>query len=103
MKELTLIQMKNKVEQLDQMLRQLYMELTYQRQINETLANVCRQLPDWETAVEVEKQRLEDEKNAQSEEVSPDAESALDLGPQEQEESQVQEEETQEPELKVVK
>lgn len=116
MKETTLIRMKNQVERNAQLTEALYMELTYQRQINETLANVCKQLPDWETAVEKEKQRLEDEKaevaqnevepggeaesnqedKAEAVDVASDTEPTLDLGPREQEENPSSEEKTQE-------
>ena len=64
--------MRKQLGQLDQVVRQFYQELTYQRQINETLANVCKQLPDWEEAVKKERKRVEDaqaeaEKNATNE------------------------------------
>ena len=97
MKESTLIQMKNKINELNEIVHRLYMELTYQRQINEALANVCKQLPDWDSAVEkVQKANEEAKAKAEAEnKVETDTESGLDLGPQESEDIQ-SEEKTQE-------
>ena len=92
MKEQTLIEMRNKVAELNQIVQNLYMELTYQRQINEALANVCKQLPDWDKAVEAIKKQHEEKAKAEAEKLETDTESGLDLGPQEQEEVQQEEE-----------
>ena len=75
-------------------LEQLYMEMTYQRQINETLANVCKQLPGWDEAVEELKKINEEAKSKED----TDIEGGLELGPKGADTTSEQEEVSEEKE-----
>ena len=100
MKEATLIKMQREVAQLSKVVQNLYMELSYQRQINETLTNICKHLPDWEKSVELlkkaneEAKAKEDEANNAGETVETKTDAKLDLGPREQSEEDSSKEET---------
>ena len=89
MKESTLIQIRNEVGRLQNLTHNLYQELTFQRQVNDALSTVCREMPGWDKAVEIVKAK--NEKDISSEEVSPDAKSVANADTQEQKEVQPEE------------
>ena len=103
MKEATLIKMQREVAQVSKVVQNLYMELSYQRQINETLANVCQKLPGWTEAVEQVKKANEEAKvkkdeagNGGEDNVETSTDTTFDFGPQEQKEGDSSKEETPE-------
>ena len=96
MKEQKIVQAINKISKLEEAVGKMYSELVYQRQVTETLTNVCKHLPEWEKAVADLKEAYEKEQaeQAANDAVATNAEPKLDLGPSEQGEDNTPEKET---------
>ena len=83
-------QLKKQVDNMGKAIEHLYMELTYQRQINETLANVCKQLDEWDDAVA--KLKAQNEEAQTKTEEDDNNSGGLELGPKNADSSTEQEE-----------
>lgn len=88
MKEIKVIQLRNRVKELENAVGNMYQQLVYQQTLNTAMANVMKQLPGYDEAIRLEKLRLESEKDTQNQKVPNGADTADNSTAQEQSEVQ---------------